>query len=397
MKLFFIQGATRLKHDNAGNWYSDGNFDRSAWERYTQLCDELTVVLRKEDRIYDFDEAKKKFNIIDNPKIKLVPVDDLYRPKKRSLSHKIRKNVCDTIEREIRQCDKAIIRSVVNFYTQYALKICLKYNIPYAIEVTGVAWDGMWYHSALGKLMAYPTEMKVKKAVSKSPYVLYVTDKELQERYPSIGKTVGCSNVALEKTDNDVLNARIQHIKTPKQTVVLGTIGGYEMKAKGQHLVLHALAKLKEQGITNIRYELVGGGNPDRIKKIVKKLSLEDQVVFVGSLPHDKVFKWLDKIDVYVQPSYQEGLCRSVIEAMSRGCPVVCSDACGERELANESFIFKRGDWKRLSEIIVQITSSEDIMLSESKRGFEKSGDYEKTKLDARRKNFYNGFVSDKF
>lgn len=61
-------------------------------------------------------------------------------------------------------------------------------------------------------------------------------------------------------------------------------------------------------------------------------------------MPHDKIFEWLDTIDIYIQPSYQEGLCRSVVEAMSRACPVICSDACGERELANEKFIFKRGD-----------------------------------------------------
>ena len=43
----------------------------------------------------------------------------------------------------------------------------------------------------------------------------------------------------------------------------------------------------------------------------------------MGGVPHNKIFQLLDDIDLYIQPSLQEGLPRSVVEAMSRACPII--------------------------------------------------------------------------
>ena len=86
-------------------------------------------------------------------------------------------------------------------------------------------------------------------------------------------------------------------------------------------------------------------------------------------------------------------MCRSVVEAMSRACPVICSDACGERELANEKFIFKRGDWKRLADKINDMNNTK-TMLREAERGYNKSFDYKKETLDKRRREFYMDFIA---
>ena len=45
MRLFFIQGGSRLKRDTDGNWYTDSNFNYDVWDRYKVLCDELKVAL----------------------------------------------------------------------------------------------------------------------------------------------------------------------------------------------------------------------------------------------------------------------------------------------------------------------------------------------------------------
>lgn len=394
MKLLFIQGGTRLKQDTDGNWYTDGNFNDSVWKRYTSVCDELTVVLRKENSIYKPENAKKIFNQFDTNSINLVAIEDIYKPVTKYFNPVLRNRVYDTIKREIEKVDRVIIRSVITYYTISALKICQKLNKPYLIEVTGVAWDANWYHSLQGKLTAYSTEQGVKKRLKNAPYALYVTQEELQKRYPCSGKTVGCSNVELDSIDRFALEHRQDKIKAGSNPVVIGTIGGYNLKTKGQILVIKALGQLKRKGIRNIEYQLVGGGDNNRLKNEAEKQGVLEQVKFLGSMPHEKVFEWLDRIDIYIQPSYQEGLCRSVVEAMSRACPVICSDACGERELADARFIFKRGDWKILADRIEDMISSEDVLYYEAIRGYEKAKEYKKEILDERRRFFYLDFIN---
>lgn len=393
MKLLFIQGGTRLKQDTEGNWYTDGNFNDSVWKRYTSVCDELTVLLRKENRVYDTDYARQKFNRFNTESIRLVPLVDVYKPLTNYFNINLKKNVYKQIEEEIKRVDRVIIRSIITFYTISALEICKKLNKSYLIEVTGVAWDAHWYHSIQGKLTAFSVERGVKKRLKDAPYALYVTQKELQDRYPCAGKTVGCSNVELDIIDKEALEHRCEKINSGTEGIVLGTIGGYGLKTKGQVLVIKALGLLKKKGIKNIEYQLVGSGDSSKLQEEAKKQNVEDQIVFIGSIPHEQVFDWLDRIDVYIQPSYQEGLCRSVVEAMSRACPVICSDACGERELADERFIFKRGDWRTLAKKI-EMVNNKTIMLEQAERGYRKSFDYKKSVLDERRKNFYLEFIN---
>lgn len=395
MKLLFIQGGTRLKQDTNGNWYTDGNFNVSVWKRYTSICDKLIVILRKEKQVYSQKEASEKFNYFNTEKIKLVPVDDIYSPLTEYFNLKKRKEIRGTIEKAIAVSDKVIIRSVVNFFTITALDICKKMKKPYLIEVTGSAWEGCWYHSLHGKLVAFSMEMGVKRRLKNAPYALYVTQEELQRRYPCSGKTVGCSNVELEYIDVEALERRTNKIKKGTSTYVIGTIGGYELKTKGQILVIKALGELKRKGVTNFEYHLVGGGDSSVLKAEAEKQKVSDQIRFLGSMPHAQVFEWLDQIDIYIQPSYQEGLCRSVVEAMSRACPVICSDACGERELADEKYIFKRGDWKTLSLKIEMIVDPSE-MLKQITRGYMKSFEYKKDVLDERRRKFYLEFINDR-
>lgn len=71
-------------------------------------------------------------------------------------------------------------------------------------------------------------------------------------------------------------------------------------------------------------------------------MHLEDCVSILGAKPHSEVFSWLDSIDIYVQPSFMEGLCRSIVEAMSRACPVICTNVGGNYELVSSDCLFEK-------------------------------------------------------
>ena len=271
--------------------------------------------------------------------------------------------------------------------------MCKKYGKPYLIEVAGYAFDGYWGHGDLyGKIVAYPYELLAKKSMREAKYCVYVTNYSLQKRYPSFGKTLGCSDVELNQLCKDDLNNKLYELSKEKK-YVLGTIGWLNLKLKGQHDVIKALARLKKQGIDKFEYQLVGLGNHDYLDKLIKKYDLEENVKILGPMPHDKIFDWLRKVDIYIQPSYQEGLCRAIVEAMSVACPIIVSDAGGNPELANEKFVFKKGNVKQLAKILKNVTTAE--LLEESKRSYSLASDYRKEVLDAKRDEFYFEFISD--
>ena len=92
----------------------------------------------------------------------------------------------------------------------------------------------------------------------------------------------------------------------------------------------------------------------EKRKKLIAELHLEDCVSILGAKPHSEVFSWLDSIDIYVQPSFMEGLCRSIVEAMSRACPVICTNVGGNYELVSSDCLFEKADYVKLADMLFQ-------------------------------------------
>ena len=397
MKILFIQGGSRVRICTNGNLYVDGNFNNNIWKRYKSYCDELHVILRKIDNKFEEKDISNKLNFIDKNLLNLKLVDDIYSPKKNLLNFKMKKQIEEEIKNSVKSADKVIIRSIGNFYTNIALKYCKKYKKSYLIEVTGFALNSLWYHSIYGKIVALPRELKLKKAVKNAPYVVYVTDFELQKQYPSNGKMLGCSDVELFDVKNDILNIKKNSLISNfnKNNMIVGTIGFLDVNYKGQKDVIKAINYLRKISHYDIYYQMVGTGTGNKIKKLIKKYNLEDYVEIVGPLSHDDVGKWLSKIDVYVHPSYTEGLCRSIIEAMGMACPVICTDAGGNKELISDSFIYHKKKWKQLANKMI-LMMDKKMLLLQSSDNYNNSKKYSKILLDKKRDDFYKKFSLDK-
>ncbi len=388
MNLLFIQGGSRLKESENGNLYVDGNFSADVWERYLSICDNLTVILRKEKELYDESFAEQNFNKMPVlKKMHIVPVDDIV-----STPFKFY-DVKASIYDEISKVDKVIIRSC-SLFTIIAYEACLKFGKPYLFEVTAFIRESLKYHSLLGKLVSSFFERMCVRIAEKAQCAIYVTNDALQKRYPCLsGKMLGCSDVQLQQIDNSVLAKRLAHINRNNGKIIkIGTAAFLDVKWKGQSLVIKALAVLKAKGINNISYELVGIGNGKSLIELADKLGVREQVHILGAKTHEDVFNWMDSIDLYVQPSFQEGLCRAIVEAMSRACPVICSDAGGNYELVDRDYIFPCGDYLKLADLIKRNIINFPLM---AKNNFLHVQDYEKTKLDNKRTMFFGEFIKN--
>ena len=103
--------------------------------------------------------------------------------------------------------------------------------------------------------------------------------------------------------------------------------------AKGQHLILDALAALRERGV-KARLTLVGDG-PDRasLERHCSRLGLSEQVRFTGALNQDEVRPLYHAHDAFILPSFAEGIPVVLMEAMASGLPCITTRIAGIPEL----------------------------------------------------------------
>jgi len=79
-----------------------------------------------------------------------------------------------------------------------------------------------------------------------------------------------------------------------------------------------------------MEYWLIGDGpERKRLEKLVRKLRIEDRVVFWGEIPRRQVLEKFGQCDVLVHPSLHDSGACVVLEAMAAGYPVICLDLGG--------------------------------------------------------------------
>lgn len=107
-----------------------------------------------------------------------------------------------------------------------------------------------------------------------------------------------------------------------------GFMGRFTIYTKGLDLLLKGfqLYKFKYSGSGQLK--LIGsGGEEDKMRKIVEKLNLTDQVVFVGAKYGDEKKASLRDLTAFFHPSRNEGMPGAVLEASALGVPCVVSKA----------------------------------------------------------------------
>lgn len=94
-------------------------------------------------------------------------------------------------------------------------------------------------------------------------------------------------------------------------------------RQKNHKFLLTVFAELKKCDPT-AKLFLVGGGKWDKIVSQIKQLDMEQSVTVTG--PRQDVHRLLQAADVFVFPSFYEGLPGAVLEAQAAGLPCIVSD-----------------------------------------------------------------------
>ena len=103
--------------------------------------------------------------------------------------------------------------------------------------------------------------------------------------------------------------------------------------AKGQHLLIEAVAQLRAQG-RNVVLRLVGGGVDEAsLKQQAAQLALGEGVIFQGPVNQDHIRQFYAQAHCFSIPSFAEGIPVVLMEAMAMGIPCVTTHVNGIPEL----------------------------------------------------------------
>jgi Glycosyltransferase len=106
---------------------------------------------------------------------------------------------------------------------------------------------------------------------------------------------------------------------------------------------------------------IIAGDGPDKQKLVdlISKLQLNDKVKLLGR--RDDIPSVMNALDIFVLPSFREGLSNTLLESMSSGTPVIACDVGGNKEIiipGETGYLYPSDNVERLSEILNALLSN---------------------------------------
>jgi glycosyltransferase involved in cell wall biosynthesis len=144
--------------------------------------------------------------------------------------------------------------------------------------------------------------------------------------------------------------------RTPGLVLCLGRMN----RGKGSYDLLQAAA------ITTppVRVSFGGDGEADTVRARADELGIGERVQVLGWVQADAKTRELDRANIFVLPSYNEGLPMSVLEAMAAGLPVVTTPVGGIPEAISdgvEGFLVDPGDVAGLAARLEQLAGDPEL------------------------------------
>lgn len=243
-------------------------------------------------------------------------------------SYKILKKIIDNGEYDIIHCHTPVGAMLTRLAALDARK-----------KGTKVFYTAHGFHFYKGAplinwLLYYPVE----KWLARYTDVLITINKEDYERAKSFKAKkvyyvpgVGIDINRFNKKSNVNDNIR-KEFGIAEDSILLLSVGELN-KNKNHKVVIEALSRIKNSNI----YYIICGRGPlmQQYRQLANSLNVGNRVILTGY--RTDVYKFYQAADIFIFPSYREGLPVSMIEAMYNSLPIICTDIRGSKDLVENS------------------------------------------------------------
>lgn len=220
----------------------------------------------------------------------------------------------------------------------------------------------------LFKLSKYFIVPFAKKAYDYASW-LFFTNNEAAKRAEKLGlmeKNSKRKVITGHATDTSVF--RPLNVKKPSKPVILSVGGLY--KIKGHHLIIEALAKVREK--KNAELWIVGEGYyKEHLQELAQKLGIREHVKLLGSKSKEELATIYNIAHVFVLANYQE-ITPAVNEALACKVPVVVME-CGGRKFVipndNYGLVAKKFNTEDMADKILKLIENKKLAQRIAKNG----------------------------
>lgn len=170
------------------------------------------------------------------------------------------------------------------------------------------------------------------KVIIVNPMIRSYYQPEISRKIDVIPIPIKIKNFEFSEKSRDLIRTELG---ISRETRIVGYIGRLSPE-KNLHTLLSAFSDIAVQNVPMVKLLLVGSGILEsQLKEYVVKRGIDDKVIFCGV--RDDVPMVLASVDIFVLPSYTEGLSMALLEAMAAGRAIICSDIPSNRELVTHN------------------------------------------------------------
>ena len=152
-----------------------------------------------------------------------------------------------------------------------------------------------------------------------------------------------------------------QQVPAPEGHTLRLSFLGFVGERKGIFDLVDVLAALPDAAQGKIRLNVAGNGELDRLGQLLRGSAVRAEVAVLGWVDAQARERLLLDTDVFVLPSYNEGLPMALLEAMAQGVPVISTTVGGIPELVRdgqEGILVQAGDKAALGNAILRLLES---------------------------------------
>lgn len=175
--------------------------------------------------------------------------------------------------------------------------------------------------------------------------------------------------------------------------VVLGRLG----ERKGTYDLIKAV-KIARQSNPDIKVFLAGDGEIEKVKSLVLKDNLENNIEIVGWVNYDEKMELLKKSATLVLPSYNEGLPMAILEGMAAGKAIISTTVGSIPEVVKEEngFLIEAGDVDALAEAMIKCSTDIQLLENVKRSNIDKiANEYSVTKMHKDLLDYYDEVMKD--
>ena len=135
------------------------------------------------------------------------------------------------------------------------------------------------------------------------------------------------------------------------------------IKIKGVDYLIQAWTEFVKQTKANAQLLILGNGpEKDDLLTLTEKSDSDVNIKFLGQ--RSDVHKLMQISDLYILPSFTEGLSNTLLEAMSSSLPCLSTDISGNRDLIENNktgLLVPTGDIKEIKNGILSIYNNKEL------------------------------------